>query len=169
MSRTETAQVPQKTPKHTNAAATGRRDVPRRTPASLSVAFGHDDLQWHVEICSTSFVAGFDRTWGRAGWLRVDRRGPCRAPRANAYAERFVGTVRRECLEWILIVGRRHLERVLHLYIDHYNTHRPHRGFDLSPPQPSSHARPHEASLSQRRLRRRDRLGGLIHEYTLAA
>src|SRR5207244_4742629 len=125
------------------------------------------DLQWHVEICSTSFVAGFDRTWGRAGWLRVDRRGPCRAPRANAYAERFVGTVRRECLEWILIVGRRHLERVLHLYIDHYNTHRPHRSLDLLPPQPSRRPRAHAPSLSQARLHRADRLGGLIHESTL--
>ena len=49
-------------------------------------------------------------------------RTPVQAPRANAYAERFVGTVRRECLDWMLIVGRRHLARVLHLYIDHYNT-----------------------------------------------
>ena len=115
----------------------------------------------------TKFSAAFDEVFRSEG-LRVIRT-PVQAPRANAYAERFVCTVRRECLDWMLTVGRRHLERVLHLYIDHYNTHRPHRGFDLSPPQPSSHARPHEASLSQRRLRRRDRLGGLIHEYTLAA
>ena len=81
----------------------------------------------------------------------------------------MIGTVRRECLDWILIVGRRHLERVLHLYIDHYNTHRPHRGLNLHPPELSGGARPRLPSLAQTRLRRRDRLGGLIHEYTLAA
>src|SRR6266699_3692163 len=115
----------------------------------------------------TKFSGAFDEVFRSEG-VRVIRT-PVRAPRANAYAERFVGTVRRECLDWILIVGRRHLARVLHLYIDHYNTHRPHRGLDLSPPQLSSGRRPHALSLSQARLRRRDRLGGLIHEYTLAA
>ena len=115
----------------------------------------------------TKFSGAFDEVFRSEG-LRVIRT-PVQAPRANAYAERFVGTVRRECLDWMLIIGRRHLERVLHLYIDHYNTHRPHRGLDLSPPEPSRGARPCVPSLAQARLRRRDRLGGLIHEYTLAA
>ena len=52
---------------------------------------------------------------------------PVRAPKANAVAERFVRTVRSECLDWLLILNRRHLERVLRVYIDHYNTQRPHR------------------------------------------
>jgi transposase InsO family protein len=63
-------------------------------------------------------------------------RTPIRAPRANAYAERLVGPLRRECLDWILILGRSQLERVLHIYVEHYNGHRPHRGLGLVPPQP---------------------------------
>jgi transposase InsO family protein len=57
-----------------------------------------------------------------------------RAPKANAIAERFVGTVRRECLDWLLILSRRHLEHVLRVYVDRYNAHRPHRSLDLVPP-----------------------------------
>ena len=91
-----------------------------------------------------------------------------RAPRANAFAERWVGTVRRECLDRILIVNRRHLERVLPIYIRHYNEHRPHRSLDQrSPnqePQPQS-----ETVVALDRVRRRDVLGGLIHEYEAAA
>jgi putative transposase len=59
---------------------------------------------------------------------------PIRAPQANAYAERFVRTVRAECLDWLLIVGRRHLESVLRIYTVHHNRERPHRGFALHPP-----------------------------------
>jgi Integrase core domain len=57
-----------------------------------------------------------------------------RAPRANAHAERWVRTVRAECLDWLLIVGRGHLEQVLRIYIQHYNRHRPHRALLLQPP-----------------------------------
>jgi putative transposase len=53
---------------------------------------------------------------------------PVRAPTANAYAERWVGTVRAECLDWLLIVGRGHLEQVLRVYVEHYNRHRPPPG-----------------------------------------
>jgi putative transposase len=59
---------------------------------------------------------------------------PLRAPQANAYAERWVGSVRRECLGWLIIRGRSHLERVLDEYVDHYNNERPHRGLQLHPP-----------------------------------
>jgi transposase InsO family protein len=61
-----------------------------------------------------------------------------RAPRANAIAERFVRTVRSECLDWLLIINRRHLERVLRVYVDHYNAQRPHRGVGLRPPDPTN-------------------------------
>jgi putative transposase len=61
-------------------------------------------------------------------------RTPFQAPMANAYAERWVGSVRRECLDWLIIVGRRHLEWVLSEYVDHYNRARPHRGLRLQPP-----------------------------------
>jgi putative transposase len=93
---------------------------------------------------------------------------PVRAPKANAIAERFVRTVRAECLDWLLIVTRRHLERVLRIYVNHYNTHRPHRSLDLKPPHPTtSKLRPVDAAGAA--VQRRDRLGGLIHEYSIAA
>ena len=93
---------------------------------------------------------------------------PVRAPRANAIAERFVRTVRAECLDSLLILNRRHLERVLRVYVDHYNRHRPHRSLDLVPPNPTEPRirMPDDGGTS---IRRRDRLGGLIHEYGLAA
>ncbi len=61
---------------------------------------------------------------------------PVQAPNANAFAERWVGTVRAECLDWLLIVGRGHLEQVLRTYVEHYNVHRPHRALRLGPPAP---------------------------------
>jgi len=95
-------------------------------------------------------------------------RTPFRAPNANAFAERWVGTIRRDCLDWLLIARRRQLEHVLRVYVDHYNAHRPHRALGLTPPTPEH--RPHLiGSNPPDRLHRRDRLGGLIHEYTQAA
>jgi putative transposase len=89
-------------------------------------------------------------------------------PNANAFAERWVGTVRAECLDWLLIVGRRHLERVLRVYIEHYNVHRPHRALRLgSPDPPASLDAIHEAR--EGRVHRCDLLGGLLHEYRRAA
>jgi putative transposase len=94
---------------------------------------------------------------------------PVQAPRANAYAERWVRTVRAECLDWLLIVGRGHLEKVLRVYIQHYNGHRPHRSLGLHPPDPPP-ARPTILGEDHRgALRRRDLLGGLLHEYRRAA
>ena len=90
---------------------------------------------------------------------------PVRAPKANAIAERFVRTVRSECLDWLLILDRRHLEGVLRVYVDHYNRERPHRALELRPPDlDERRERPPEGEI-----RRRDRLGGLIHEYHRAA
>jgi transposase InsO family protein len=57
---------------------------------------------------------------------------PVQAPTANAYAERWVGTIRAECLDWLLIVGRKHLEQSLRVYVEHYNRHRPHRALSLT-------------------------------------
>jgi putative transposase len=93
---------------------------------------------------------------------------PVRAPTANAYAERWVRTVRAECLDWLLIVGRGHLEQVLRIYVQHYNAHRPHRAFGLQPPDPSG--RLTDLGQDDRgAVRRRDLLGGLLHEYRRAA
>ena len=93
---------------------------------------------------------------------------PPRAPQANGYAERWVRTVRVECLDWMLIWNRQHLQRVLIRYLEHYNMSRPHRGIDLDVPMPSPVAT--VAGLpSGRRVERIDVLGGLIHEYRYAA
>ena len=93
-------------------------------------------------------------------------RTPVRAPRANAIAERWIGTVRRELLDRMLILNRRQLEAALAEYVAHFNTHRPHRTLNQAAPlQPP----PPPASPSQLRVRRRDRLGGLIHEYSQVA
>jgi putative transposase len=88
-------------------------------------------------------------------------RTPVRAPNANAHAERRVGTVRADCLDRILILGRRQLEQVLRVYRRHYNGHRPHRALHLLPPN----GRDPTPLNARARLRRRDLLGGLIHEY----
>jgi putative transposase len=90
---------------------------------------------------------------------------PVRAPRANAFAERWVGTVRRECLDWLLIFDARHLQQVLRGFAEHYNRARPHRGRGLHPPLGPSP--PDPGALGP--VRRRDRLGGLLHEYERVA
>ena len=92
---------------------------------------------------------------------------PPRAAKANTHAERWVRTARTECLDWILIRNRRHLERVLTAYVDHYNTARPHRGIDLDVPVPPVDIPP--AAKPVGRIERVDVLGGLIHEYRHAA
>jgi putative transposase len=98
-------------------------------------------------------------------------RTPFRAPKANAFAERWVGTVRRDCLDWLLLSSRKQLERVLKIYVDHYNTQRPHRALGLTAPtpRPRLHLVGPGPPTKLHQLHRRDRLGGLIHEYTRAA
>ena len=88
---------------------------------------------------------------------------PVQAPNANAYAERWIRTVRAECLDWLLIVGRGHLEQVMRVYVEHYNAHRPHRALGLEPPDPP--AGPAAMSEDKGHVHRRDHLGGLLHEY----
>ncbi len=88
------------------------------------------------------------------------------APKANAYAERWVQTVRAECLDWTLVLGRRHLLRLLHTDVRHYNQQRPHRSLTLAVPEPQEPSSPH---VNPRTVRRRDVVGGLIHEYHEAA
>jgi putative transposase len=81
-----------------------------------------------------------------------------------------VGSVRRECLDRLLIFGRRQLEHVLRVYIQHFNQQRPHRALDLRPPDPGSGTDPSPtAKVYPLQVRRRDPLGGLIHEYEAAA
>lgn len=91
---------------------------------------------------------------------------PVRAPRANAIGERFVGSVRRELLDRILIVNTAHAMAVLHEYESHFNPHRPHRGLWQAAPLRPLPATPADPDA---RVHRRDRLGGLIHEYAQVA
>ena len=112
------------------------------------------------------FSAAFDEVFRTEGIHVI--RTPVRAPNANAHAERFVRTLREECLDWLLILSRRHLDRVLHEYVDHYNRERPHRALELRAPDPSPKVIPLRPPASSA-VSRRDRLVGLIHEYTWAA
>jgi putative transposase len=87
-------------------------------------------------------------------------RTPIRSPWANAHAERWVGSVRGECLDRVLIWSERHLDSVLREYVDHYNGACPRRAFGLRPP-----AGPAAATRPAGEVVRRDRLDGLIHDY----
>ena len=110
------------------------------------------------------FSRAFDAAFRSEG-LRVIRT-PARAPNANAYMERWVGSVRRECLDRLLIFNRRQLERVVRVYVRHYNTQRPHRSLELRAPDPSP---PPHGDPAPTTIRRRDILGGIIHEYEAVA
>jgi transposase InsO family protein len=85
---------------------------------------------------------------------------------SNAYAERRVGSARRECTDRLLITGRRHLTAVLNQYLEHYNAHRPHQSLDQQPPQPRQAQGPAPDGST---ILRRPILGGLINEYDRAA
>jgi transposase InsO family protein len=121
-------------------------------------------IRFLIRDRNTKFVGPFDEVISSIG-ARVIKT-PVRAPRANAFAERFVGTTRRECLDWLLIRNEHHLERVLTEFVEHYNTARPHRGIGLDVPIPYIS----DKSLdNQRQIQRVDRLGGVLREYSIAA
>jgi transposase InsO family protein len=115
----------------------------------------------------SKFAASFDEVFRTEG-IRVIKT-PVQAPRANAFAERFVGTVRRECLDRLLIFGRCHLEEVLAEYLAHYNGHRPHRALDQQAPLSFGATPTPVRDPDAIGLRRTEILGGLIHEYRLVA
>jgi len=123
------------------------------------------DLRFLIRDRDAKFSGPFDEVFRTEG-VRVIRT-PIRAPRANAFAERFVRTVRRECLDHVLIYGPRHLERVLQAYIAHYVQERPHRGLSLA--VPAGNRTPQVRGTARTAVERRDVLGGLIHEYRWAA
>jgi putative transposase len=116
------------------------------------------------------FARDFDEVFRSEG-IRVIK-APVRAPKARAHAERWVGSVRRECLDRLLILGRRHLQHVVTTYALHYNKHRPHRALAQRPPLPKLPPRDEPSTvelIDLDRVRRSDLLGGLIHEYQRAA
>jgi putative transposase len=114
----------------------------------------------------SKFTRAFDDVFASDGTKII--KTPIRAPTDNAHAERWVGTVRRECLDQLLTVGCQQLARVLRTCVEHYNRRRPHRGLAHATPVPSERGGARSAS-NFGRLRRRDVLGGLIHEDEYAA
>jgi putative transposase len=121
-------------------------------------------LRFLIRDRDAKFSGSFDEVLRSEG-IRVIRT-PIRSPKANAFAERAVKTLRHEVLDWTLIFGRRHLDRVLANYVRHYNAERPHRGIELRVPDRQSHVDPVGVVP---KIKRRDLLGGLIHEYYSAA
>lgn len=113
------------------------------------------------------FTASFDAAFAAEGTRII--KTPVRAPRANAICERVIGTIRRECLDRMLILGRRHLEAVLAEYVEHYNAHRPHRSLRQRSPFALDATPAPIDDIDPATLRRTDRLSGLIHEYRMAA
>jgi transposase len=120
-------------------------------------------MRFLVRDCDTKFSASFDEVFKSEGTKVI--RAPVRAPRANPHAERFVRTVRAECLDWVLVFGRRHLEAVLREHFAHYNAERPHRSLDLGLPA----GRPAPQGPPSLAVDRHDVLGGLAHEYRSVA
>ena len=131
---------------------------------NLMLARNGQRLRFVIRDRDSKFMGPFDEVFRSEGAKIIPT--PVRAPGANAYAERWVRTVRNECLDWLLITNRRHLERVLQIYVEHYSRQRPHRALQLDPPVRSA-APPRNGTTPG--VRRRDVLGGLIHEYEPAA
>jgi putative transposase len=124
--------------------------------------FTERDLKFLIRDRDTKYTTAFDTVF--ASEHIESLRTPVRAPVANAYAERWIGTARRECLDRILILGPPHLRRVLDAYVAHYNQHRPHRSLHQRPPIPTD-----IAPLTLTLVHRDQILGGLINEYRHAA
>jgi putative transposase len=124
-------------------------------------------LRFLIRDRDSKFTRSFDTVVQSEGIEII--RTPVRAPKANAIAERFVRTVRSECLDWFLILNRRHRKRVLRVFVHHYNGHRPHHSLNLAPPDPHQPTLRSVSSPRPDHVERRDHLGGLIHEYGFAA
>jgi putative transposase len=137
--------------------------IERARQVTWTLAERSEPLRFLIRDRDQKFTDGFEHVF-RSERIEVVRT-PFRAPQSDGVAERFVRTVRSECLDWLLILDDHHLEHVLGVFVDHYNGHRPHRALALTPPH-SMHSTPDWIGA---RIQRRDRLGGVIHEYRLAA
>jgi hypothetical protein len=124
----------------------------------------HRRFRFLIRDRDRKFTPAFDAVFA-ADYIQIVKT-PVRAPRANAIAERFVGTVRHELLDRILIINQRHAAAVLREFQGHYNDHRPHRSLGQAAP---TRALPHHAPTEIPKIKRRDRLGGVLHEYQQAA
>ncbi|RSM61987.1 transposase [Kibdelosporangium aridum] len=118
-----------------------------------------EDFRFLIRDRAGQFTTSFDAVFAGAGIETVKIPPGC--PRANCHAERFIGTIRREVTDRLLIIGERHLRTVLTRYVTHYNTRRPHRALQLVPPRPGRLI-PQDGPIQ---IRRQPILGGLINEY----
>jgi hypothetical protein len=134
---------------------------------SLVLAERSRPVKFLIRDRDTKFTASFDEVFRTEDIRTINT--PVRAPEANAIAERLVGTVRRECLDHLLIFNRRQLEQVLTEYLTRYNEHRPHRVLDQQAPGAFGAVPVPIDKPDPIQLRRNEILGGLIHEYRLAA
>ena len=121
-------------------------------------------IRFLIRDRDAKFTAAFDAVFTAAD-VRIIKT-PVRAPRANAIAERFVGSIRRELLDRTLIINERHAATVLDEYQHHCNSHRPHRTLGQAAPL---RPLPQRTTNQTNGIRRRDRLGGLLHEYQQVA
>jgi transposase InsO family protein len=144
--------------------ATAHPDSTWVAQQARNAAWELEDLEIPITVLihdrASKYGSDFEAVFSAAG-IRIVRT-PFRAPRANAACERVLGTLRRECLDWLIILDERHLVQVLHEYFDHYNRARPHRALVLRPPDP-------QPILEGGLIVRRQRLHGLINEYSRAA
>jgi putative transposase len=133
---------------------------------SWTLAERSEPIRFLIRDRDQKFTDGFDDVF-RSDGIEVVRT-PARSPQANGVAERFVRTVRTECLDRLLVLNQAHLERILKVFADHYNQHRPHRALSLVPPE-ARRSGASSSALGDARILRRDRLGGVVHEYSVAA
>ena len=152
-------------------ACTSKPDTAWMLQQARNLLMDHDDrggkMRFLIHDRDKKFSAAFDAIFESEG-VRIIRT-PIQAPNANAHVERWVGSVRRECLDRLLILGRRQLEHVLRVYVRHHNSQRPHRSLNLQAPDwidaPIARGDP---PTHTRVVHRHDLLGGVIHEYELA-
>ncbi len=150
------------------SGATRNPDAAWVTQQARNLCFDLDEratpVRFLIRDRDSKYTGSFDEVFRSEGAEVIQT--PIRSPKANAYAERLVETLRSECLDWILVLGRGHLDRILRTYLAHYNTARPHRGIELRVPVGPSILDP---AGRVPEIRRQDLLGGLIHEYEAVA
>ena len=134
---------------------------------AMTLGEGGERFRFLIHDHDTKFTGSFDEVFTTEAMQVI--RTPIRAPQANAIAERFVGTVRRECLDRMLTPSARHLQATLRVFAEHYNSHRPHRALGMQAPAPRRRLYAVRGGGGPPSVKRRDLLGGLIHEYEIAA
>jgi hypothetical protein len=150
------------------ANPTGEWTVQQARNLAISLGGRFEDIKFLLRDPGSNFTAYFDAVFQATG-VRI-LRAAVQAPRMNATCERLVGTLRRELLDRLLILGERHLRSVLTEYQAHYNTARPHQGIGQRTPGDEPDApRATVTGIDIQQIRRKPVLGGLINEYTHAA